>query len=385
MQDSKFIRNIVIILGAAVLLVAIGMAIALVNRPPAEVYEARIGKAVAAVYGTVKIEWAYTTNIRTLNTGYIQFAQGIFAGATSIGYLVKKGQLLANIYDEETSKKIRQAKIDLQAAVDRSRLGPMTTQPLKTARDNLERLKKLKELNNVPEAQFQQAQNEIKRLESQSSAEQIEINRTVELLTQNLKNLQEKLGKSEIHAPMDGILTAINNVDGELVFENNTVFTIAMNSTYVSGQVNEEDVGNLKPGMKAKIKLYSFAGQEFDAVLSSVLPSGDTSTNRYTVILNMTKPPENLMAGMTGEMNIILGERDNSLIIPAKALMLDKVFVVDDGVVTPRQVQVGYQGLEEVEILNGLKQGDLVIVADQDLFSPGERVRPMIVNKRVGK
>ncbi|MFZ5806660.1 MAG: efflux RND transporter periplasmic adaptor subunit [Verrucomicrobiota bacterium] len=379
MQPFSFFKNAIIIVAAIVLLVSGVLAIKSFNRPVAEVSPARIGRAIAAVYGTVKIEWLYTVNVKAMNSGYIHFAPGIFAGQTSIGYVVKKGQLLGTIFDEATSRQIRQAKVDLQAATDRARLGPMSTQSLKTARDNFERIKKLRELNNIPAAQFEQAQNDIQRLENQVKAEQIELNRLVETLTQNVKNLQEKLGKSEIRSPIDGILTGVNYVDGELVLENNAVFTLAMSGTYVMGQVNEEDVGSLKPGMKAKIKLYSFGGREFNATLTSILPSGDTSTNRYSVVLNMEDAPDNLMAGMTGEMNIILGEKENSLLIPARALIgdRDRVLIVEDDQVTPRRVKLGYQTLEIVEIIEGLKEGDRVIVSDQDLFYPGERVRPL--------
>jgi RND family efflux transporter MFP subunit len=379
MQKSSFFRNLIIAVVVAALLSIGVMMIKSFNRPVAEVYPARMGRAIAAVYGTVKIEWLYTVNVKSLNSGYIHFAPGIFAGQTSIGYIVKKGQLMATIFDEATSRQIRQAKVDLQAATDRARLGPMSIQPLKTAQDNFERIKKLKELNNIPAAQFEQAQNDIKRLENQVKAEQIDLDRLVETLTQNLKNLQEKLGKSEIRSPIDGILTSVNYVDGELVLENNAVFNLAMSGTYVMGQVNEEDVGSLKPGMKAKIKLYSFGGREFNATLTSILPSGDTSTNRYSVVLNMEDAPDNLMAGMTGEMNIILGEKDNSLLIPARALIgdRDRVLMVDKGEVVPRRIKLGYQTLEIVEIIEGLKEGDMVITSDQDLFSPGERVRPL--------
>src|SRR5437016_5778947 len=62
---------------------------------------------------------------------------------------------------------------------------------------------------------------------------------------------------SEIRAPMDGLLSAVSTIDGELVAEGNQLFTVSSRKSYVRGEVNEEDVGEVKPGMKAKVQLYA--------------------------------------------------------------------------------------------------------------------------------
>jgi multidrug efflux pump subunit AcrA (membrane-fusion protein) len=74
-------------------------------------------------------------------------------------------------------------------------------------------------------------------------------------------------------------------------------------------------------------------------------------------------------------MNIIIGSKENALLVPTRALMTDRVFIVKDEVVKMRPVTIGYRSLERVEIKDGINEGDLVIVADQDLFRPGQRVR----------
>ncbi|GAB4244150.1 MAG: macrolide transporter subunit MacA [Candidatus Methylacidiphilales bacterium] len=374
-----------LLIGVAVLAAAL-TAIFYFNRPTAEVARVIKGRAVAAVYGTVKVEWYYVQPIRAQNSGFIQLADGIYSGVSSVGILVKKDQELASIVDENTARSIQNMRIDLQAATERQRIGPPSAKLLKTAEENLQRLQALQaQTQNVPRAQIEQLQNEVARLTDVVRAEKIEIDRVVDNLTTNLRNLQEKLGRSIIKSPIDGVLTAVNVIDGELVFENNTVFNVAVNRTYINGQVNEEDVGALRTGMKATVKLYSYPAEEFIATLTSILPTGDASTQRYTVILSFDNPPPNLMAGMTGEMNIILGERDNALLIPTRALVPgaagggDVVFVVKNDVVSTRPVQIGYRSLERVEILAGLEEGDQVIVADQDLFTVGQRVRAVEV------
>ena len=145
------------------------------------------------------------------------------------------------------------------------------------------------------------------------------------------------------------------------------------------GEVNEEDVGEVKAGMKAKVQLYAYRTRTFEARVTSVQPAADPTTQRYTVVLEMEKPPDNLMVGMTGEMNIIAGVHENALLVPTRALLVDQALVVNGGIVQQRTVNVGFRTLDFSEALNGLAEGDRVIVADQDKFHSSQPVRQRIV------
>ena len=63
---------------------------------------------------------------------------------------------------------------------------------------------------------------------------------------------------AEVRAPIDGVLTNVQTIDGELVSDGNELFTVSSHKNYVRGEVNEEDVGEVKPGMKAKVQLYAY-------------------------------------------------------------------------------------------------------------------------------
>jgi RND family efflux transporter MFP subunit len=180
---------------------------------------------------------------------------------------------------------------------------------------------------------------------------------------------------SEIRSPMDGILSTIQTIDGELVGEGNEIFTVSSRKNYIRGEVNEEDVGEVKPGMKATVQLYAYQTQQFTAQVSSIQPAADPETQRYTIILQLENPPDNLMSGMTGEMNIITGTHQNVLLVPTRALLVDQALVVDNGVVQARTVKVGFRTLEVTEAISGLSLGEHVVVADQDRLHPGRFVR----------
>ena len=90
--------------------------------PVAEVAAVRRGTAISAVYGTVRIEPAFVVRVRAQNDGFIRLAEAFSAGRGAIGKSVEKGQLLATIADEETSRQLKQARADLQAAIERAAL-----------------------------------------------------------------------------------------------------------------------------------------------------------------------------------------------------------------------------------------------------------------------
>jgi RND family efflux transporter MFP subunit len=355
--------------------------------PVAEVAKVKRGTALSAVYGTVRIEPTFVVHVRAQNSGFIHLAEALSAGRGAIGKSVEKGELLGSIADEVTARQLKQARADLQAAIQRAALPLPSAELLKTADDNLQRLEKLAALSNVPAVEYEKAKNESARLRGVVETERIERDRNLGSLEDTTKKLEAQLKSSELHAPIDGLLTAIQTVDGELVGENNDLFTVSSRSTYVRGEVNEEDVGEVKPGMEALVQLYAYRMQQFRAKVSSIQPAADPETQRYTIVLQLEKTPDNLMSGMTGEMNIITGRHENALLVPTRALLVDQALVVKNGVIRRRTVKTGYRTLDFTEALGGIAQGDHVVVADQDRLRNGQPVRQRLVGtgRKAGK
>jgi RND family efflux transporter MFP subunit len=250
---------------------------------------------------------------------------------------------------------------------------------LKTAEDNVQRLEKLTALNNVPAVEYEKAKNEANRLRGVVETERIERDRSLESLQETCKKLEAQMKSSEIRAPMDGLLTAVLTIDGELVGEGNELFTVSSRKNYVRGEVNEEDVGEVKPNMPAVVQLYAYQSRQFSAHVSSIQPAADPETQRYTIVLQLDRAPDNLMAGMTGEMNIITGKHENVLLVPTRALLVDQALIVKHGVVQKRTVKVGFRTLDFSEVMSGLSLADHVVVADQDRLHPGQPVRQRLI------
>jgi len=376
----KFPESKRILLGGATAVILVFAAAYYFLMPVAEVATVRRGTAISAVYGTVRIEPAFVVRVRAQNDGFIRLAETFSTGRGAIGKSVEKGQLIATIADEETSRELKQARADLQAAVDRAAVPLPSSELLKAAEDNLQRLEKVVGSGNVPAVEYQKAKSEVNRLRGAVETERIERDRNLNSLKETTKKLEAQMKSAEVRSQIDGILTNVQTIDGELVSDGNELFTVSSRRNYVRGEVNEEDVGEVKPRMKAKVQLYAYRTRTFTARVTSVQPAADPTTQRYTVVLEMENPPDNLMVGMTGEMNIITGAHENALLVPTRALLVDQALVVNGGIVHACTVKVGFRTLDFAEALSGLEEGNHVIVADQDKFRPGEPVRQRTVS-----
>src|SRR5690242_11893838 len=183
--------------------------------PVVEVEKVTKGTAIAAVYGTLRIEPSFVVPMRAQNTGFIHLADLVSAGRGAIGKKVQKGDLLATISDEAATRQLEQARADLQAAEDRARLELPSSEPLKVAEANVQRLEKLTSLSNVPQVEYEKAKSEAKRLRDLLETEKIERERNLGALRDAVKKAEELTGRLEIRASMDGILSEMKAIDGE--------------------------------------------------------------------------------------------------------------------------------------------------------------------------
>jgi len=137
--------------------------------------------------------------------------------------------------------------------------------------------------------------------------------------------------------------------------------------------VNEEDVGGINTGMTASVKLYSYGNQDFKAKVFRVGGSGENQS--FEVYLELEDDSLSVLPGMTGESNIIIGKRDNTLMVPTRALRDgDLLYVVRRGKVQLQRVKTGYRNIEFCEVIEGVQEGDKIILSEQDRFREGDRV-----------
>ncbi len=382
----SFLRwTAVLVVLFALTLIGYYLYVNVINRAPAEIYPVERGPAVSTVYGTFTITASNSLTLFAQNAGYLHTDPTLGSTQKSQGIAVKKDQLMATLVDENVERLVKQSQADYDSAVSREKNGPGSAGALKSAQDQVDAYAKLAP-NAVPRVTREAAQNDVNRITIVVNNEKLELQRTKDAAENLLKTYQDQLTRTQIHAPFDGIVTAINFNDGAYVTPNQPVFTVATSDTYVSGLVNEEDVGELKIGMKAELHLYSSPGTNYTATISQIPPSPESTSSRYYVLLTVDNPPATpFLYGLTGDMLITVARKENALIVPARGVNIDQVLIVDNGVVEQRTVKVGFKSADYAEIVGGLSEGDQVIVEDQDAFHPGQRVRPVKVKSATAK
>jgi len=334
----------------------------------AEVAPVVRGTALQGVYGTVDVEPVNEAIVRTRNFGMLS------AVNFKAGDVVKAGQVLVETSDESVQRDIDSVNSNLAQAKVRQALGPSSAEALKNAEIEVDKLKKLLDANDISPVEYEKAQNSLASLRDEVQKETMSLNTDVENAERGRDALNDQLGHDAITAPMDGVILDRYCNLGEYVPPQTQICRIGSAENQVVAQVNEEDVGYLTPGMKAKIRLYAHQERDIIGTLKKILPQAENQV--YHVLFSLDDPPALLLPGMTGEMNIIIGQRPNTLTIPSRAIRHGNVVLaVVNGRVKQVIVQTGFHTMERTEILDGLTEGEQVILSAQDLYKPGVRVR----------
>jgi RND family efflux transporter MFP subunit len=334
----------------------------------ANVAEVRQGKAVAAVYGTVSVEPSEQVMLKAKTPGTLTELK------VKEGDGVKKDQVLAALVDESLVRQIDLATKQLEQSKIKQSLGPGSAPDLKSKQDELTRLKPLLDLNNISRAEYDRVANEVDALKTKVKNEEIALEQEVQNAQLKLKDLQVAQTEATLLAPIDGKVLNVYADLGQAVEGGTQIIRLGSSANQITASVNEEDVGSLLPGQRAMVRFYSRPGQDSPARLLKVLPK--TINQNYQVTFELEKPIPGLLPGMTGEMNIVTGERENALLIPTRAIRNgNKVLEVSGGRVKERTIEVGFRGVETSEVRQGLTVGALVIVEKHDLFEPGMWVR----------
>lgn len=180
----------------------------------------------------------------------------------------------------------------------------------------------------------------------------------------DLKNLAIK--KSSLTSPIKGIVVKAPTSQSGSYPNADDYFEIVDPATeYISAMVGQQDVIKLKVGQKAKITLDSYRELPFEATVDYVSYSPiDTTNNKYEVKLTYTREPEkyNYHLDMTGEIEILLSEKNDALVLPRQYVSSDKgkrfVTILNNNVSEKKEVLTGMETYEEIEILSGLNVGD---------------------------
>jgi RND family efflux transporter MFP subunit len=250
----------------------------------------------------------------------------------------------------------------------------------KLANEAVDNAKRLNALGTVSDEQVRSAEMALARIETELQLTTYnDLQAEIEFRAA-MAEMKLQLERMTVRAPMDGAVEGALTWRGALINAGQPVALIFSNKRVVAAKISEENFGRIKVGQPARLRLLTYGDTEYDAVVSKLLPTADDA-QRFTVYLDVVVDPEQLKPNSTGEVTITVDERKDAKVIPRRALINnDQVLVVKNGRVEQRKVAVGFVALNVVEVLEGLDDGEYVIVENLEQFRPGSRVRVDVGN-----
>ncbi|MDQ5978122.1 MAG: hypothetical protein QG602_1095 [Verrucomicrobiota bacterium] len=345
-------------------------------RPVAVVLPVVRGRAVNSVPGSVEVKAESVLPVKSEAGGRI------VTSSLNPGRVVTKNEVLLQLDTGDVDIEIERITNDLEAARRRADVGSTMRAERDNKLDSLNELERRVKAGAFSVAEFEREKRLYQQLVQRVELEEVNLKLGVENLENALRAKEREKAKMTIVAPFDGVIAELNiaGKPGELIGRDFTLATLISKSRVVEAKISEENYAGLIEGQNAGVSFLSYGPQQYRATLTKKLPTANAETQRYTIHLNVEIPEDKLVPGLTGEVVIVIGQRDNQMIIPRRALRGNQVMLVESGEVVVRTVEVGYTALNEVEILKGVAAGDLVIVEELDTFRPGQRVRTKQLN-----
>jgi HlyD family secretion protein len=139
----------------------------------------------------------------------------------------------------------------------------------------------------------------------------------------SLTKAKESVDKMAVKSPIAGVITAVNNSNGDNVQTAKSVLTVVdMSTIKVKVSVDELDIQKIKLGQKAQIKFDAIKDKTYEGAVETIAQTGTTQNNvtTYDVVVAVTNP-EGIKLGMNANVTIKVESKENALVIPAEALV----------------------------------------------------------------
>ena len=195
------------------------------------------------------------------------------------------------------------------------------------------------------------------------------------------RSAEAKLTYYQILATRDGTLTTRNVEAGNTVQPGAVLMVLAPSgATQVDMQIDEVNLGLLKLGQNATVSADAYPKQNFTGVVNYISPAVDPQSGSVDVKLAIANPPDYLRQTMTVSVEIEVARRENATVVEAAdvhdlSAAKPWVMVVENGRTHRRPIGIGTIGDDAVEVLDGVKPGDVILRGQALGVSDGQRVR----------
>lgn len=297
------------------------------------------------------------------------------------GQKVRAGEVLVELDDTPYRLQLEQDEAIRLKALSELLLDRLFQQP-ETGSDtaDLDSLKKAEAAYLKAEAAYKeglisQAEMEIARRDYElaligSGLKRDEIIAASKGLTQaeiSVKKARMELEKTRITAPFSGTITQIKVAPGESIEIGREICTLVdLSELKIEARVLETLIGKIKVGREADVRFSAYPGRVFPGRVAAISPLVSPNEKTCSVYIHLDNPSGEIKPGMHAEAEIVSEIFPGRLLVPQAAVLIRGgralVFVVENDLAKWRYIQTGEENEQLVEVLDGVKEGEQVIV-----------------------
>jgi RND family efflux transporter MFP subunit len=325
------------------------------------------GTIVAEVLGTGTLEARVGMTISSKIAGRIQTVR------VDQGTQVAAGDLLVELDADELAQQAAIAQANVQAAqagllrlqADKRRAEAVHTQ----AEANFDRIRSLVQQAAISRDEEDKATEllsvasaEIARAEA-AWAEGQKVLLSAE---KTLQYHQARLNDARIVAPFPGMITKRHREAGDVAVPGGSILSlISTDELWISAWVDETEMARLRVGQPARVVFRSQPNCPYTGQVVRLAQEVDRETREFLVDVRLSELPQNWAVGQRAEVYLEVEAREASAAIPADYLVRTpqgaQVWVLDQGVLQLRPVELGIRGPQGVEVVAGLQAGQSVV------------------------
>ena len=349
------------------------------HRPPVPVMEVKRAEIQGKVHGPGTVQSRVPVTVSAKITGILEKLH------VDQGDKEKKGKLLAEMDSAELRAReaaAHAAKGRVQRDLARAEADLIKSQAnLALAQSNYQRDLEVFKPGYISQAAFDTTKAALQGAESDIAANEAVVKALQAAVNQaesETKAAEALFEYTRILAPMDGVITVRKAEAGNAVSPGTPIFKMVDYQIWAASWIDESRIAQLHEGQKASILLRS--GRVFSGEVARLNKEADTVTRELEVDVKFDMLPDPLVIGEETAVDIDT-DRQTAPAVPLSAVVerngLKGVMVVTNGMASFRSVALGSQDGQRVAVLNGVKEGDMVILNPAGI-EPGKKVRPEI-------
>ncbi len=188
-----------------------------------------------------------------------------------------------------------------------------------------------------------------------------------------------ELSYTDIVAPIDGVISQRLVKEGNFIQTQAVLFRIDdFDPLLAVLNVPERELRTMRAGLPVSMQVDAIPGAVFQGTVARVSPVVDAATGTFRVTAEFRDRSQQLKSGMFGRLAVVYDERENVLVVPREAVVGGDedpgAFVIVDGKAVRRSLRLGARSGNLIEVIEGLLEGDQVVVAGASALRDGMAV-----------